>query len=250
MSQQMLDEQVFSTENVAVLAGPGRAGRAMTVSGTVSRSLMLVMVTGVFAWVGWTNAAEVIQVTSGPAWLLGYMFLLGLSFVAMAHPRLAMPGSLIYSVLMGLWVGGISGVYEQAYDGIVGQALLATVATLVVCLVLYQVGAVQVTERFVSVVIAATLGIALLYLVAWILSLFGTDLRFWTDPTPLGIAISVVICLVAAANLFISFASIDLGVERRAPAFMEWYAAWGLLSTLVWLYLEILRLLARINARQ
>ena len=94
------------------------------------------------------------------------------------------------------------------------------------------------------VVVAATLGIGLLYLSAWILSIFGVDLRFWTDPSPAGIAISVVICIVAALNLFIDFAVVDRGVSGGAPAFMEWYSAWGLLATVVWLYLEVLYLLA------
>ena len=125
--------------------------------------------------------------------------------------------------------------------------LLATMATVLICLILYRFGIVKVTGRFVLVVVAATLGIGLMYLVAWILSIFGTNLRFWTDPTPAGIAISVAICLVAALNLFIDFAVIDQGVANGAPAFMGWYSAWGLLATVVWLYLEVLYLLARLR---
>jgi uncharacterized YccA/Bax inhibitor family protein len=86
-----------------------------------------------------------------------------------------------------------------------------------------------------------------MYLVAWILSIFGVSLRLWTDPSPTGIAISVVICIVAALNLFIDFAVIDQGVANGAPSFMEWYSAWGLLATVVWLYLEVLYLLARLQ---
>jgi uncharacterized YccA/Bax inhibitor family protein len=108
-------------------------------------------------------------------------------------------------------------------------------ATVLVCLILYAFGVVKVTRRFVLVVVAATLGIGLMYLTAWILSIFGVDLRLWTDPSPTGIAISVVICIVAALNLFIDF------------AVMEWYSAWGLLATVVWLYLEVLYLLARLQ---
>jgi uncharacterized YccA/Bax inhibitor family protein len=173
--------------------------------------------------------------------------LIALSFLAIANPRLAPLGGLVYAVLMGLWVGGISQVYEIAYDGIVAQALMATMAIVLVCLVLYAFGLVKVSRRFVLVVVAATLGIGLLYLSAWILSIFGVDLRFWTDPSPTGIAISVVICIVAALNLFIDFAVIDHGVSGGAPAFMEWYSAWGLLATVVWLYLEVLYLLARLR---
>jgi uncharacterized YccA/Bax inhibitor family protein len=172
--------------------------------------------------------------------------LIALSFLAIANPRLAPLGGLVYAVLMGLWVGGISQVYEVAYDGIVAQALMATMAIVLVCLVLYAFGLVKVSRRFVLVVVAATLGIGLLYLSAWILSFFGVDLRFWTDPSPAGIAISVLICVVAALNLFIDFAVVDQA-SGAAPAFMEWYSAWGLLATVVWLYLEVLSLLARLR---
>ena len=138
-------------------------------------------------------------------------------------------------------------VYDAAYDGIVAQALLATMATVLVCLLLYATGTVKVSRRFFLVVISATLAIGVVYLVGWILSLSGVKLRFWTDPTPAGIAISVVICIVAALNLFIDFAVIDQGIAGGAPAFMEWYSAWGLLATVVWLYLEVLYLLARLQ---
>ena len=127
-------------------------------------------------------ADRVIEATSGPSWLLGYFLLIALSFLAVANPRLAPIGGVVYAVLMGLWVGGISQVYEVAYDGIVAQALMATMAIVLVCLVLYAFGLVKVSRRFVLVVVAATLGIGLLYLSAWILSIFGVDLRFWTIP--------------------------------------------------------------------
>ena len=97
------------------------------------------------------------------------------------------------------------------------------------------------------VVVAATLAIGLMYLTAWILSIFGVGLRFWTHPSSTGIVISVVICIVAALNLFIDFAVIDQGVNGGAPAYMGWYSAWGLLATVVWLYLEVLYLLARLR---
>jgi uncharacterized YccA/Bax inhibitor family protein len=120
-------------------------------------------------------------------------------------------------------------------------------ATVLVCLLLYAFRIVKVTGRFVLVVVGATLGIGVMYLVAWLLSIFGVHLRFWTHPTSAGIVISIVICIVAALNLFIDFAVIDTGVQGGAPKFMEWYSAWGLLATVVWLYLEVLYLLARLR---
>ena len=247
MAQQMISERAFSPEAIAELGGSPTAERHMTVAGTVVKSLVLFVVTCACAVFGWDHAASVIKTTSGPSWLLGYFLLIALSFLAIARPRLAPLGGLVYAVLMGLWVGGISRVYEAAYDGIVAQALLATMATVLVCLVLYALRIVKVSRRFVLVVVAATLGIGLMYLTAWILTIFGVRLTFWSSPSPAGIAISVVICIVAALNLFIDFAYIDAGVSGGAPTFMEWYSAWGLLATVVWLYLEVLYLLARLR---
>ncbi len=247
MAQQMINERTFSPESIGELTREGSVSHRMSVGGTTFKTLVLFVLTCGFAAVGWSRASTVIRATSGPSWLLGYFVLIALSFLAIANPRLAPLGGFVYAVLMGLWVGAISKVYEAAYDGIVAQALLATMATVLVCLVLYAFGVVKVTRRFVLVVVAATMGIGLMYLTAWILSIFGVSLRLWTDPSPTGIAISVVICVVAALNLFIDFAVVDQGVANGAPSFMEWYSAWGLLATVVWLYLEVLYLLARLR---
>jgi uncharacterized YccA/Bax inhibitor family protein len=246
LSQQMISEQTFSPKALSEL-GVTSEKRRMSLPGVVVKSLVLLVVTVACAVVGWDQARHVIHATSGPAWLLWYFLLIAMSFLAIARPRIAPVGGLVYAVLMGLWVGAISRVYDATYDGIVAQALIATMATVLVCLVLYALGVVKVTRRFVLVVVGATLGIAVMYLTAWIFVLFGASLTFWTDPTPAGIAISVVICIVAALNLFIDFAVIDGGITAGAPTFMEWYAAWGLLATVVWLYLEILLLLARLR---
>ena len=234
MAQQMINEQTFSAESIGELSGGTAVTHRMSVGGTVLKSLVLFVLTCAFAAVGWSRVGTVIRATSGPSWLLGYFLLIALSFLAIANPRLAPLGGFVYAALMGLWVGAISKVYEAAYDGIVAQALLATMATVLVCLILYAFGVVKVTRRFVLVVVAAMMGIALMYLTAWILSIFGVSLRLWTDPSPTGIAISVVICIVAALNLFIDFAVVDQGVANGAPSFMEWYSAWGLLATVVW----------------
>jgi uncharacterized YccA/Bax inhibitor family protein len=244
----MISDRAFSSHAIAELGGGPGVARSMTAGGTVAKGLLLFVVTCGFAVLGWDQAAKVISATSGPAWLLWYFLLIALTFLAIARPRLAPIGGLLYSVLMGFWIGGISRVYDAAYDGIVAQALLATLAVVLVCLVLYATGVVTVSRRFVLVVVTATIGIGLVYLTGWILSIIGVSLRFWTNPTPAGIVISVVICIVAALNLFIDFAVIDNGIQGGAPSFMEWYAAWGLLATVVWLYLEVLYLLARVRS--
>ena len=247
MAQQMISDRAFSPEAIAELGGGPAVARRMTVGGTVVKGLLLLIVTCGFAVLGWDQAAKVISASSGPSWLLWYFLLIALTFLAIAQPRLAPLGGLVYSVLMGFWIGGISRVYDSAYDGIVAQALLATLAVVLVCLVLYAMGVVKVSRRFVLVVVAATIGIGLVYLTGWILSIIGVSLHFWTNPTPAGIVISLAICIVAALNLFIDFAVIDGGIRDGAPSFMEWYAAWGLLATVVWLYLEVLYLLARLR---
>jgi uncharacterized YccA/Bax inhibitor family protein len=246
MAQQMINDGAFSAEAAEVA---DRADvRRMSLAGTVAKGLFLLVVTCGFAALGWDRATSVIRSSSGPGWLLWYFLLIALTFLGMARPKLAPIGGLVYSVLMGLWVGAISRIYDAAYDGIVAQALLATLSVVLVCYVLYAARIVKVSRRFVLVVVAATFGIAITYLVGWILSIAGVSLTFWTSPTPAGIVISVVICIVAALNLFIDFAVIDNGISSGAPSFMEWYAAWGLLATVVWLYLEILLLLARIRS--
>ncbi|HTT88096.1 MAG TPA: Bax inhibitor-1/YccA family protein [Acidimicrobiales bacterium] len=248
MAQQMISERAFSPEAIAQLDEGRRVTRTMTAGGTVAKGLFLLLVTCGFAVLGWDQAARVIASSSGPMWLLWYFLLIALSFLGIARPRLAPIGGLVYSVLMGLFVGGISRVYDTAYDGIVAQALLATLGVVLVCYILYAAGVVKVTNRFVLVVVAATFGIALVYLLGWILSIIGVNLLFWTHPTPAGIVISVIICIVAALNLFVDYAVIDNGISNGAPSFMEWYAAWGLLATVVWLYLEVLYLLASLRS--
>jgi len=171
LAQQMINEQTFSPEKIRELGGSPTAARHMTVGGTVMKSLVLLVVTCACAVFGWDHASGVIKATSGPSWLLGYIILIALSFVAIANPRLAPVGGLVYAVLMGLWIGGISRVYDAAYDGIVAQALLGTMATVLVCLLLYVFGIVKVTGRFVLVVVAAALNSATRYaerrLLAW-----------------------------------------------------------------------------------
>ena len=148
-----------------------------------------------------------------------------------------------------LLVGVISKIYDAAYDGIIIQALLATVATFAGMLVLYATGVIKASPRFRKIVIGATLGIALFYLLSIVLSLFGVEMAFVWDGSPLGILISLAIIVVAALNLVLDFDFIDRGVEAGFPKNMEWMAAFGLMVTIVWLYLEFLRLFGRLNQR-
>ena len=248
VASQMLNDATFAPGS-ATLHRESASTPTMTLRGTIFKSLLLLLVAIVFGAFGWNRALDWFSASSGLWWLIGYFLLIGLTIVAAGNPDLALAAGLLYAVLMGLWMGAVSRVYEETYDGIVAQALLASVAAFLACLVLYLTGAVRVTPNLTRAIITATLGIFVLYLVGWLLSLFGVDLLFITSPTPLGIALSVGICLVAAFNLFLDFAIVEKGIAARAPVAMEWYAAFGLLATLVWLYAELLRLLALLRNR-
>lgn len=250
MSSQMLNEHTFATLPGTTAARSAPAN-TMTLTGTIIKSLMLLALTVMFGAIGWNRALEWFAASSGGLWwLIGYFLLIGLTIAAAGNPSLALPAGLLYSALMGFWMGAVSRVYEAVYDGIVTQALLASVSVFLACLVLYMVGAVRATPKLTRTIITATFGIMVMYLVGWFLSLFGVDLLLFIEPTTTGIIVSVAICIVAALNLFLDFAVIEQGVKQGAPASMEWYAALGLLSTLVWLYAEILRLLALLRSRQ
>jgi uncharacterized YccA/Bax inhibitor family protein len=156
----------------------------------------------------------------------------------------------IYAVLQGLFLGGVSALFNAQYPGIVIQAVALTFGTMFGLLFAYKSGLIKVTENFKLGVVAATGGIAIAYFFSFILGMFGINIGFMHNNGPIGIIISLVIVVVAALNLVLDFDFIEKGAEAGAPKFMEWYAAFGLLVTLVWLYLEILRLLSKLNGRR
>lgn len=246
MSKQMLNEQTFTAANIQrVDAAPSRT---MTVGGVAGKTFILLFVTLVCAGVGWSRAETV---TEGSPLLLfgGFLLLIGLTIAAARNPRIAPFAGFAYALIMGFWVGAISKIYNDAYNGIVTQALLATVGAFTAMLVLYTTRIVKVTNRVIGIIMGATFGVMLLYIFSFVLSIFGAQPSFVSDSSGLGIALSVGICVIAALNLLVDFAFIERGVEAQAPAIYEWYSALSLLSTMVWLYLEVLRLLGRIQGR-
>lgn len=249
MAASMLNEQTFSQANIREYTAGVKVERTMTVGGTAIKAFALVILTVCFASVGWHHAGRVISASSGPGWLLGYFLLIALTIFAARRPKLALLLSIVYAVMMGLWMGAISRIYEAQYDGIVLQTLAATISTFVVCLVLYSTRQVKVTAKFAMVLGAAIGGLMLLYVFGFFWSLFTAGPAFYQQANGVGIGISVIACVLAALSLFMNFAIIEGGAAAGAPKGMEWYAAFGLLSTLVWLYLEILELLAKTRAR-
>lgn len=235
-------------------APPG-APRTMTVGGTIGATAVLwVLLLAAGAWAySMVDVTTFVSPVTGesvsnvdyPGWLplLGLPGLL-LGFAIAFVPKLARWLSPIYALCYGVLLGWISGIYEAQFEGIVLQAVGATLAVFGVMLFLYGTRIIKVTKRFAMVVIGATFGIALMYLVAWVATLFGADLFFWDEPSPLGIAVSVGIAIVAALNLALDFAFIENASQQRFPKYMEWYGAFGITVTIVWLYITILRILS------
>jgi uncharacterized YccA/Bax inhibitor family protein len=155
----------------------------------------------------------------------------------------------IYAILQGLFLGGISAIFENQYPGIVIQATGLTFGTLASLLVLYKTGVIKPTENFRLMVVSATMGIALLYVVSFIMSMFGSGIGFIHDNGIFGIGFSLFVVGIAALNLVLDFDFIEQGSENNAPKYMEWFGAFALMVTLIWLYLEMLRLLAKLRSR-
>ena len=155
----------------------------------------------------------------------------------------------VYAVLQGLLLGGISAMLNSQFPGIVIQAVTLTFGTLFALLFAYRSGLIKVTENFRLGVVAATGGIFIAYLLSFILGLFGVNIGFMHSNGPVGIIVSLVIIVVAALNLVLDFDFIEHGAASGAPKYMEWYAAFGLMVTLIWLYLEFLRLLSKLSSR-
>ena len=158
----------------------------------------------------------------------------------------------LYAILEGSLLGGISYMYNTMYDGIVSQAIQLTVGILLALLFAYKSGYIKATENFKLGVFAATGGIAIIYLINFIMSFFGSGLPVMdiNNSSMFSIGFSLVVVIIASLNLVLDFDFIEEGVEKGAPKYMEWYGAFGLMITLVWLYLEILRLLAKLNSRR
>lgn len=227
---------------------------AMTLNGTVNKTALLLVITLAGALFSWSQFSA--AMTAGnPGAIMPYVWggAIGGFIVALitVFKKTWSPVTApLYAGLEGLFLGAISAMFELRYPGIVTQAVLATFGTLAALLMAYRSGLIKATENFKLGVVAATGGIALMYLAQIGMNLFGFQgMSFINGSSALGIGFSVVVVIVAALNLVLDFDFIEQGVERGAPKFMEWYAAFGLLVTLVWLYLEMLRLLSKLQSR-
>lgn len=159
----------------------------------------------------------------------------------------------LYALLEGLFIGGISAImnaaFAESYPGLIMQAVGLTFGVALAMFLLYNFRIISATERFKSMVFTATLGIGIFYLITMVLRMFGVNVSFMYDSSLLSIGISLFVVAIAALNLIMDFDMIEQGAERGAPKFMEWYGAFGLMVTIVWLYIEILKLLSKLGSR-
>ena len=217
----------------------------MTIEGTVNKtaiSLLLLVGTG---YLTFDVINPVLLIGSG----IGGFILAIITVFKKEWSPFTVP---VYAVLEGAMLGGISYMYNSLYNGIVTNAILLTVGILVSLLIAYRSGYIKATENFKLGIFAATGGIAIVYLANFIMGFFGSGLGVMNinNASPLSIGFSIVVVIIAALNLVLDFDFIEEGAEKGAPKYMEWYGAFGLLVTLIWLYLEILRLLAKLNSRR
>jgi uncharacterized YccA/Bax inhibitor family protein len=220
-------------------------GKRMTVGSVIGATVVLLALVVAGAVWGWANAALVQR------WYwLGFFILIGLAILTVTRPALAVFTGVLYALGQGAVVGSISKVYESFYDGIVFQAILATVAVFVAMLFLYATRIIRVTERVRSVIIVATLGVALFILFTFLLSIFGADVPLITGSSTGALIFTILLIIVAALNLLLDFSVIEQGVRAGAPRAFSWFAAFGLMVTIIWLYIEMLRLLAIMASRR
>jgi uncharacterized YccA/Bax inhibitor family protein len=205
---------------------------------------MLLVATAFITWNLAFNGYNPIVLTIGGA-IVGLILVLISTF----KPHLSTYLAPAYALFEGLFIGGISAFFEASYPGLVIQAVGGTFVTFLVCFALYKYNIVKVNEKFKSIVIAATLAIGVYYLVSWLLSMFTSFQPVHYGNSLMSIGISVFVIVIAALNLFLDFDQIEKGAQEKMPKYMEWYGAMGLMITLVWLYIEFLRLLSKLSSR-
>jgi uncharacterized YccA/Bax inhibitor family protein len=226
-------------------------GQTMTARGTLNKFgflFLMVMATSIFSWNSFFGGKDV----TGYLWT-GMIGGLVIAMVIIFKQTWAPFLSPAYALFEGLFVGSISAIYQNAFGklapSIVLQAVLLTFGTVIAMYALYNFRIIKATEKFRSVIFMATGGIAVFYLIAMVLRFFGMDIPFIHEGSLMGIGFSIFVTAIAALNLILDFDMIEKGSAMGAPKYMEWYCSFGLLVTIVWLYIEILRLLGKLTQR-
>lgn len=238
------------TGNIFEKAGAVTSGSSvMTINGTINKvGLMLLLVVGAAAYT-WNMVMGEDAGRAGTFAIAGAIGGFIVALITVFRPRSSALTAPIYAILEGLFLGAISAIINARYPGVAFQAVLLTIGTLFTMLFLYRSGRIRATPRFRRGVMMATGAVFFAYLVSWILGLLGMPMGFMHSSGPLGILINLVIIVIAALNLIMDFDFIEKGSQMGAPKYMEWYGAFGLMVTLIWLYIEFLRLLSRFSGR-
>ena len=243
MSNPVLNEKFLENERVL-------QGEPMSINGSISKSFILfgiLLVAAAYTWFlmasGYTDMAGMLAVGGAIA---GFILALVIIFTRKAMHVLTP----LYAICEGFFVGGISAMFEASYSGIVFQAVTATFAAVFSMLALYRTGLIRATEKFRSVILISTMSIAVIYLIQIIASFFGRGIPQIFTSSNLGILFSLFVVAIAALNLILDFDFIERGAEAMLEKQYEWYGAFGLMVTVVWLYIELLKLLAKLNSRR
>lgn len=253
-SNPALSEKIFAK------AGAYTSDETMTIQGTMNKTLLMLLLVVLGAAFTWGLFFENIPAdtslkTSLPTSVIIWMAVGGIgglitSLVIIFSPKSAPIAAPIYAVLEGLFLGGISAFFAAQYTGnIIIQAVGLTFITFFLMLTAYRSGWIKVTEKFRTIILVATGAIALMYFLSFILGFFGVNIGFIHSNGLIGIGISVVIIAIAALNLLLDFDFIEKASSQGAPKYMEWFGAFGLMVTLIWLYIEFLRLLSKLYSR-
>ncbi|BBM88420.1 hypothetical protein COTS27_00099 [Spirochaetota bacterium] len=214
---------------------------AMTANGAVNKTTILLMIVFAGALVGWNSPLGSFTLVSAFGALI-------IAIITAFKPSIAPITAPIYAILEGLLLGGISSFLEQSYPGIAFQAIVGTISVFFIMMILYRTGAIKVTDRFRSIIVSAIMGIMATYLISFVLSFF-MQVPLFTGGW-LAIGFSAFVIIIAAFSLLLDFDMIERSETFGAPKYMEWYCAFSLLVTLVWLYFEILRLLSMLRGRE
>jgi uncharacterized YccA/Bax inhibitor family protein len=222
----------------------------MTINGTVNKTIiMTVLLTLTAAW-AWNRFDLAAGGAPPTGWLIGSgLGGLVVGLITVFKKTWAHITAPLYAMVEGIFLGIISMFAETAFPGIVIQAVALTMGVLFALLMAYRSGLIKVTENFKLGVVAATGAIGLIYLVSWIMSMFGGGMPYIHENGLIGIGFSLFVIVIASLNLVLDFDFIEQGAEQGAPKYMEWYGAFGLMVTLIWLYIEILRLLMKLASR-
>lgn len=239
-SNPAFSEKLFSKQGFA------SQGEAMTVQGTINKSIILFVLLLIPAYMVWSQFDPENPVVSPLTWV-GLVGGLISALVTIFKPTTAPIGAPVYAIFEGMFLGGVSVLFEMWYPGIAMQAIALTFGTMFSMLFLYKSGIIKVTERLRSGIMAATGAIFFVYMISWIMSFFGSSIPMIHESGMMGIGFSLLVIGIAAFNLLLDFDFIEKSAFNGSPKYMEWFGAFGLMLTLVWLYLEFLRLLSKLR---